>query len=206
MQGSVTSPPGMLTVKVALHAPEVIACQPAALQTDGSIPLAGTAGLGVGFVEEAKRVVAQKVSLPEGVHIQWSGEFEHQIRAARTLRFVFPAVIVLIFLILYLTYRDLADAGLMMLAVPEALAGGAFFMYLFPKIVSGWETPPVDFSVAVWVGFIACFGMATETGIIMLVYCVKLLTNAAAWRRFSRSKNSVKPGSRVQSTACVRSS
>lgn len=124
----------------------------------------------VGFVDEAKRVVAQKVRLPEGVHIEWSGEFEHQVRAAQTLRFVFPAVIILIFVILYLTYKDLADAALMMLAVPEALAGGAFFMYLFPKIVNGWSTPPLDFSVAVWVGFIACFGMATETGIIMLVY------------------------------------
>lgn len=124
----------------------------------------------VGFVDEAQRVVSQKVKLPEGVHIEWSGEFEHQVRAARTLRFVFPAVIVLIFLILYMTYHDLADAALMMLAVPEALAGGAFFMYLFPKIMQGWSAPPMEFSVAVWVGFIACFGMATETGIIMLVY------------------------------------
>jgi copper/silver efflux system protein len=79
-------------------------------------------------------------------------------------------VIVLIFVILYLTYKDLADAGLMMLAVPEALAGGAFFQFLFPKILHGWDAPPLDFSVAVWVGYIACFGMATETGIIMLVY------------------------------------
>jgi len=124
----------------------------------------------VGYVDEAQRVVAQKVRLPEGVHIEWSGEFEHQVRAARTLRFVFPAVILLIFVILYLTYNDLADAALMMLAVPEALAGGAFFMFLFPKIMQGWSAPPMDFSVAVWVGFIACFGMATETGIIMLVY------------------------------------
>jgi Cu(I)/Ag(I) efflux system membrane protein CusA/SilA len=124
----------------------------------------------VGFVDEAQRVVAQKVKLPEGVHIEWSGEFEHQVRAAKTLRFVFPAVILLIFIILYLTYKDLADAGLMMLAVPEALAGGAFFQFLFPKIMHGWSAPPLDFSVAVWVGYIACFGMATETGIIMLVY------------------------------------
>jgi copper/silver efflux system protein len=124
----------------------------------------------VGFVEEAQRVVAEKVSLPEGVHIEWGGEFEHQVRAAKTLRFVFPAVILLIFVILYLTYNDLADAGLMMLAVPEALAGGAFFQFLFPKIVHGWSTPALEFSVAVWVGYIACFGMATETGIIMLVY------------------------------------
>ena len=124
----------------------------------------------VGFVDEAERVVAQKVKLPEGVHIEWSGEFEHQVRAAKTLRFVFPVVIVLIFVILYLTYKDLADAALMMLAVPEALAGGAFFQFLFPKIMHGWDAPPLDFSVAVWVGYIACFGMATETGIIMLVY------------------------------------
>jgi copper/silver efflux system protein len=130
----------------------------------------------VGFVDEARRMVAENISLPEGVHIEWSGEFEHQVRAARTLRFVFPVVIVLIFIILYLTYHDLADAGLMMLAVPEALAGGAFFMYLFPKVLSGWSAPPLDFSVAVWVGFIACFGMATETGIIMLVYLREAIT------------------------------
>ena len=130
----------------------------------------------VGFVDEARRMVAENIPLPEGVHIEWSGEFEHQVRAARTLRFVFPVVIVLIFVILYLTYHDLADAGLMMLAVPEALAGGAFFMYLFPKVLSGWSAPPLDFSVAVWVGFIACFGMATETGIIMLVYLREAIT------------------------------
>jgi Cu/Ag efflux pump CusA len=124
----------------------------------------------VGFVDAAKRAIAQKVKLPEGVHLEWSGEFEHQVRAAQTLRLVFPVVVVLIFVILYMTYNDLADAVLMMLAVPEALAGGAFFMYLFPKIMNGWDAPPMDFSVAVWVGFIACFGMATETGIIMLVY------------------------------------
>jgi Cu(I)/Ag(I) efflux system membrane protein CusA/SilA len=126
----------------------------------------------VGFVDEAQRAVGQKVTLPEGVHVEWSGEFEHQVRAANTLRFILPAVIVLIFIILYLTYKDLADAGLMFLAIPEALAGGAFFQWLFPKIAHGfnWSAPPMDFSVAVWVGYIACFGMATETGIIMLVY------------------------------------
>ena len=125
----------------------------------------------VGFVEEGQRVVNEKVPLPEGVHIEWSGQFEHQIRAANTLRFIFPAVIVLIFVILYLTYKDLADAALMMLAVPEALAGGAFFLFLWPKLRAwDWHADPYPFSVAVWVGFIACFGMATETGIIMLVY------------------------------------
>ena len=119
----------------------------------------------VGFVEGAQKVVDEKVTLPEGVHIEWSGEFENQVRAARTNLFVFPAAVLIIFVILYLTYKDLADAGLMMLAIPEALAGGAFLMAAWH-----WLAPPVEFSVAVQVGFIACFGMATETGIIMLVY------------------------------------
>ncbi|HEY3319317.1 MAG TPA: efflux RND transporter permease subunit [Planctomycetota bacterium] len=114
----------------------------------------------VGFVEEAQRVVASKVKLPEGAFLEWSGQFEHQVRAKKTLRVVFPAVLLLIFVILYITYNDFAHAVLMMLAVPGALAGGVIFQTLF-----GY-----NFSVAVWVGYIACFGMATETGIIMLVY------------------------------------
>jgi len=125
----------------------------------------------VGFVDEAQRVIAEKVQLPPGVHLEWSGEFENQVRAAKTLRIVIPAVIVVIFIILYLTYKDLMDAFLMVMAVPEALAGGIFFMYLFPKIRAlDWHAAPEPFSVAIWVGFIAAFGMATETGIIMLVY------------------------------------
>src|SRR5436309_16044879 len=94
------------------------------------------------------------------MYLEWSGQFEHQVRARKTLSVVVPAVILLIFIILYLTYNDLMDALLMMMAVPEALVGGIFFLWLMG----------INFSVAVWVGFIACFGMATETGIIMLVY------------------------------------
>ncbi len=114
----------------------------------------------LGFVEEAQRAVAEQVALPKGMFIEWSGQFEHQLRARRTLSIVFPAVIFLIFLILYVTYNDVVDAGLMMLAVPGALAGGIAFQVLFG----------FNFSVAVWVGYIACFGLAAETGIVMLVY------------------------------------
>lgn len=125
----------------------------------------------VGFVEEAQRTIRERVVLPEGVHIEWTGQFEHELHAAKTMLFIIPAVIVLIFVILYLTYKDLADALLMLLAIPEALAGGAFLLFLFPKIMAlDWNARPVDFTLAVRVGFIACFGMATETGIIMLVY------------------------------------
>ena len=114
----------------------------------------------VGFVDEAQRVIAQQVKLPQGMHLEWSGQFEHKLRSDRTMRIVFPMVLVLIFVILYLTYNDLVDAVLMMMAVPEALVGGILFLWLMG----------FNYSVAVQVGFIAAFGMATETGIIMLVY------------------------------------
>jgi Cu(I)/Ag(I) efflux system membrane protein CusA/SilA len=112
------------------------------------------------FVEEARRVVAEQVRLPVGVFLEWTGQFEHEERARNTLLVILPLVVGLIFLVLYFTYRDLADALLMLLAVPGAIAGGIFFQWLF-----GYP-----FSVTVWVGYIACFGMATATGIIMLVY------------------------------------
>jgi Cu(I)/Ag(I) efflux system membrane protein CusA/SilA len=118
----------------------------------------------VGFVEEARRVVQEKVvdagHLPGGMYLEWSGTFEHQVRAQKTLRFVFPAVIATIMLILYLTHKSWTDAFLMMTSVLGALAGGAIFQWLF-----GFR-----FSVAVQVGYIACFGMAVETSVVMLVY------------------------------------
>jgi Cu(I)/Ag(I) efflux system membrane protein CusA/SilA len=116
----------------------------------------------VGFIDEARRVVAQKIlpHLPRGMYLEWSGTFEHQVRAQKTLRVVFPAVLALIALILYLTHESWTDALLMMTSVLGALAGGAIFQWLF-----GFH-----FSVAVQVGYIACFGMAVETGVVILVY------------------------------------
>ena len=120
------------------------------------------------FVEEARRVVAERVDLPEGCHIEWTGQFEHEIHARRTLIIVLPVVLCLIFAILFLTYRDLADAALIMLAVPGVLAGGVISQWLFGA----------RFSVTIWVGYIACFGMATATGVIMLVYLRDALDRA----------------------------
>ena len=119
----------------------------------------------VGFVEEAQRVVQEKIAsgaitMSPGMYLEWSGTFEHQVRAQKTLRLVFPAVIAVIVLILYLTHKSWTDAALMMTSVLGALAGGAIFQWLFG----------FPFSVAVQVGYIACFGMAVETGIVMLVY------------------------------------
>ncbi len=112
------------------------------------------------FLADAKRAVAEQITLPEGTFVEWTGQFEHAERTARTLMFVTPIVIGLILLILWLTYHDWADTCLMMLAVPGAIAGGVLFQWLF-----GFR-----WSVPVAVGYLACFGMATSTGIIMLVY------------------------------------
>src|SRR5258708_11847016 len=83
-------------------------------------------------------------------------------------RVIFPVVIVLIFVILYLTYRDLTDAGLMMLAVPEALASGLLLPDHLPCSLLLGDTPPFEFSVPLLVGYITAFRVATATSIILL--------------------------------------
>jgi copper/silver efflux system protein len=131
----------------------------------------------VGFVEEAQRVVAEKVqkAMPAGMYLEWTGTFEHQVRANKTLRIIFPAVIALIALILYLTHKSWVDALLMMTSVLGALAGGAIFQWLFG----------FNFSVAVQVGYIACFGMAVETGVVMLVYLREAIDERGGLARVS---------------------
>jgi Cu(I)/Ag(I) efflux system membrane protein CusA/SilA len=120
------------------------------------------------FVEEARQTVARAVALPSGVYVEWTGQFEHEVRARKTLMFILPLVVALIGLVLYLTYRDLADVALILLAVPGAVAGGMLLQWWF-----GYK-----FSVTVWVGYIACFGMATSTGIVMLVYLRQAVAKA----------------------------
>jgi Cu(I)/Ag(I) efflux system membrane protein CusA/SilA len=127
------------------------------------------------FVAAARRAVADRVDLPEGTYVEWTGLFEHALATGRTLMIVIPIVIAVIFLLLYLTYRDLADACLMLLAVPGTVAGGVLFQWLF-----GFK-----FSVAVGVGYIACFGMAAATGMIMLVYLREAVEKAGGLRGMS---------------------
>lgn len=115
----------------------------------------------IGFVEEAQATVNSTVAMPTGMYIEWTGQFEHEVRARRTLTIIVPAVVLTIFILLYVVYHDLADTLIVMcLTVPGAIFGGILFQYLF-----GY-----NFSVAVWVGFIACFGLATEGGLVILVY------------------------------------
>ena len=128
------------------------------------------------FVESARRAVARERRAPRrGVPSSGPASSSTRPGHAGCLALVLPLVLALIFLILYWTYHDLADAALMMLAVPGAIAGAVFFQWLF-----GFK-----FSVTVWVGYIACFGMATSTGIIMLVYLREAVENAGGLANLS---------------------
>ena len=113
-----------------------------------------------GFVEEARATVARKVTLPAGYYIGWSGRWENQERARDRLQIVIPIVLVIIFVLLYFTYGSAVEAAHVLLAVPFALTGGVYLLWLL-----GY-----NFSVAVWVGFIALFGTAVQTGVVMVIY------------------------------------
>ena len=113
-----------------------------------------------GFVEEARATVARDVALPAGYYIGWSGRWENQERARARLQIVLPIVLLVIFVLLYFTYHSALEAAHVLLAVPFALTGGVYLLWLL-----GY-----NFSVAVWVGFIALFGTAVQTGVVMVIY------------------------------------
>ncbi|MGO9703872.1 MAG: efflux RND transporter permease subunit, partial [Limisphaerales bacterium] len=113
-----------------------------------------------GFVQETQARLAREIQLPPGMTIEWSGQYENQLRAEHTLRLIVPAALFIIFLLLYIVYHSFKEAAHVILAVPFALTGGVFLQWLL-----GY-----NFSVAVWVGYIALFGTAIQTGVVMVVY------------------------------------
>jgi Cu(I)/Ag(I) efflux system membrane protein CusA/SilA len=113
-----------------------------------------------GFVEEAQATVTRDVRMPAGYYIGWSGRWENQEHARERLQIVLPIVLLVIFVLLYFTYHSALEAAHVLLAVPFALTGGIYLLWLL-----GY-----NFSVAVWVGFIALFGTAVQTGVVMVIY------------------------------------
>lgn len=107
-----------------------------------------------------KRLESAVTKLPKGYYLQWSGQYENQVRAQERLRIIMPIVLVIIMVILYFTFHSMREVLIVLSSVPVALVGGAYSMHFFH----------VNFSVAVAVGFIALFGVAVETGVLMLVY------------------------------------
>ena len=121
------------------------------------------------FVDEARDVIARTVQLPPGSYVEWSGQYENEVRARQRLQIVIPIVLLVIYFLLYLTYRSFLDAAQVFLAAPFALAGGIYLLYAL-----GY-----NMSVAVWIGFIALFGTAVQTAVVMVIY----LEEAVAHKR-----------------------
>ena len=112
------------------------------------------------YVENAKKVVAERISIPPGYTIFWSGQYEYMQRAKERLKIVVPFTLVIIFLLLYFNFQNVTESVIVMLSLPFSLVGGIWFMYL----------QDYNLSVAVWVGFIALAGLAAETGVVMIIY------------------------------------
>ena len=123
-----------------------------------------------GFVDQAKLAVAQQVKMPPGYFVEWSGQYENQISARKRLELVIPIVLLVIFVLLYRTYGSVKEAAHVLLAVPFALTGGVFLVKLLG----------LNFSVAVWVGFIALFGTAVQTGVVMVIYLEEAVARRTA--------------------------
>jgi Cu(I)/Ag(I) efflux system membrane protein CusA/SilA len=138
---------------------------PMAVKTDDAFPVTTVyvdiEGRDIGgYVRAAQEVVAAELVLPTGYRLTWSGQFEFMERVREKLQLVVPLTLGIIFLLLYLNFRDAARPLIVMLALPFALVGGI------------WSIWTLDYntSVAVWVGFIALAGVAAETGVVMLIY------------------------------------
>ncbi len=112
------------------------------------------------YVADARKVVAERVTLPPGTGVEWAGQFRHFERAKERLKVVVPATLAIVFLLLYLNTRSIVETLIVLLAVPFSLIGAIWLLYLLDY----------NMSVAVWVGLIALAGLDAETGVIMLLY------------------------------------
>jgi Cu(I)/Ag(I) efflux system membrane protein CusA/SilA len=128
-----------------------------------------------GYVREARRVVADKVKLPPGYSVAWSGQFEYLERAEKRLALVVPLTLGIIFVLLYLAFRNLWQPLLIMASLPFALIGGYWLLYAL-----GY-----NMSVAVAVGFIALAGVAAEFGVVMLIYLDQAVAKRQAEGRYT---------------------
>ena len=130
-------------------------------------------------VDEARQKLEAAINtLPKGYYLDWSGQYENQIRAEKRLMIIMPIVLLIIVIILYFTFRSIREVLIVLSAIPVALVGGAYSLYFFH----------VNFSVAVAVGFIALFGIAVETGVLMLVYL-----NNSLHRKVTKAKEAGQP-------------
>jgi Cu(I)/Ag(I) efflux system membrane protein CusA/SilA len=160
-------PLGMLAALEPVRGPAMISSENGLIV---ATVLLNVQGRDVGsFIADAAAAVRAAVPMPAGSYLDWSGRYEYQLRARARLLIVLPVVIAIIFALLYVVYRSAMEALHVLLAVPFALSGGVLLVWLL-----GY-----NFSVAVWVGFIALFGTAVQTAVVMVIY----LEEAVAQRR-----------------------
>jgi Cu(I)/Ag(I) efflux system membrane protein CusA/SilA len=113
-----------------------------------------------GFVSRADKLLKEKLRLPVGYSLKWSGEYEFELRAKERLKIILPIVFLAIFMLLYMVFRSVTEALVLIFPTLYAMTGGLLLQWFL-----GY-----NFSVAVWVGYIALFGIAVETGVVMVVY------------------------------------
>jgi Cu(I)/Ag(I) efflux system membrane protein CusA/SilA len=113
-----------------------------------------------GFVTEAKKTLEKQLRLPAGYYVGWSGQWENQVKMEQRMKVLIPMGLLIIFILLYFTFHSALEASMVMLSVPFALVGGVFMVYALHY----------NLSTAVWVGFIALYGIAVETGVVMVIY------------------------------------
>src|SRR5262249_25959176 len=113
-----------------------------------------------GYVDQAKQLVQEKLTLPPGYSLVWSGQYENMLRVRERLKIVVPVTLVLIFALLYMNTKSAMKAAIVMLAVPFSLIGAVWLMYAL-----GY-----NISIAAWVGMIALMGLDAETGVFMLLF------------------------------------
>lgn len=127
-------------------------------------------------VQEAIKKLNKDLKLPNGYFVEWSGQYENLLRGQQTLIYILPIVLLIIFLALYLAFKSAREAFLSLVTIPFALIGGAYLVYF-------WG---VNLSVAVAVGFIALFGIAVETGVVMVIYLNDAMRQLVALKGNSR--------------------
>jgi len=123
-----------------------------------------------GYVNRAQRVLDEKLHLPSGYTLKWSGEYEFQLRARKRLSYILPIVFGAIFVLLYMLFRSATEAAVLIFPCLYAMTGGLVLQYLMG----------FNFSVAVWVGYIALFGIAVETGVVMVIFLHEALDKRIA--------------------------
>jgi len=138
------------------------------------------AGRDIGsYVAQAKKAVAEKIEkaglLPAGYRLEWSGQYEHMLRVRERLKVVVPVTLALIFVLLYMNFKSVAETFIILLSIPFAMTGSIWLLWLL-----GY-----NLSIAVWVGIIALAGLAAQTGTVMIIYLDEAFH---AWQRAGRMK------------------